>query len=218
LAFQPDEEQEMARKRVDVDMENPPEAVIDFVCQALETERGGVLVYETAIRCAENEELAEEWRKYLEETREHVARYTEIAETLGIDPATETPGVQIARLNGRSLVDLMEHALEAGDPEAAQLVAAECVVIAETKCQLNWQLVGELGTKGKGPKAKELTQAYEEVMEQENEHLFHTRGWARELWIERLGMPGVLPPPEEEKDVKTAIGAERAKNAREEML
>ena len=33
-----------------------------------------------------------------------------------------------------------------------------------------------------------------------------------------LGLPAVLPPPEEEKDVKTAIGAARAKNARKAML
>jgi hypothetical protein len=31
-------------------------------------------------------------------------------------------------------------------------------------------------------------------------------------------MPAVLPPPEEEKEVKTAIGAARAKKARREML
>ena len=44
-------------------------------------------------------------------------------------------------------------------------------------------------------------------------------GWARELWIESLGMPAVLPPPEEEKKVKTAIGAARAKKrARRRML
>ena len=43
-------------------------------------------------------------------------------------------------------------------------------------------------------------------------------GWTRELWIESLGLPAVLPPPEEEKDVKTAIGAARAKIARKEML
>jgi len=30
-------------------------------------------------------------------------------------------------------------------------------------------------------------------------------------------MPAVLPPPEEEKDVKTAIGAARAEHAREDM-
>jgi hypothetical protein len=38
------------------------------------------------------------------------------------------------------------------------------------------------------------------------------------LWIESLGLPAVIPPPEEEKDVKTAIGAERAKQSRSDML
>ena len=40
----------------------------------------------------------------------------------------------------------------------------------------------------------------------------------RELWIESLGMPAVIPPPEEEKEVKTAIGAARAKQARKEVF
>jgi hypothetical protein len=31
-------------------------------------------------------------------------------------------------------------------------------------------------------------------------------------------MPDVLPPPEEEKDVKTAIGAARAKMSRKDSL
>ena len=52
----------------------------------------------------------------------------------------------------------------------------------------------------------------------EDEHLYHTTGWCRELWIQSLGLPAVLPPPEEEKDVKTAIGAARAKQARKDMV
>ena len=63
-----------------------------------------------------------------------------------------------------------------------------------------------------------LKRAHEQVEDQEDEHLYHTRGWCRELWIDSLGLPSVLPPPEEEKDVKTEIGAARAKNAREGML
>jgi hypothetical protein len=35
--------------------------------------------------------------------------------------------------------------------------------------------------------------------------------------MDHLGMAAVLPPPEEKKDVKTAIGAARAKGARQEM-
>ena len=108
-------------------------------------------------------------------------------------------------------------ALEAGKPDAAQIVAAECVVLAETKDHLNWELIGQLAKKLKGEEAKALKDAHEEVEEEEDEHLYHTTGWSSELWIESLGMPAVLPPPEEKKDVKTAIGAARAKQAREEM-
>jgi rubrerythrin len=44
----------------------------ELLYQALETELGGVEVYTTALRCAQNEELKEEWEKYLEQTRNHV--------------------------------------------------------------------------------------------------------------------------------------------------
>ena len=63
-----------------------------------------------------------------------------------------------------------------------------------------------------------IESACEEVEDQEDKHLYHTQGWSRELWLEALGLPAVVPPPEEEKDVATAIGAARAKQQREEML
>jgi len=63
-----------------------------------------------------------------------------------------------------------------------------------------------------------MREAYDAVEDEEDEHLYHTIGWTRELWIQALGLPAVLPPPEEEKDVKSAIGAARAKQARKEML
>lgn len=56
-------------------------------------------------------------------------------------------------------------------------------------------------------------------MEQdEDHHLYHTKGSTRELWIESLGLPAVLPPPEEVKKVETAIGAVRAEIQRDDML
>ncbi len=107
-----------------------------------------------------------------------------------------------------------ETAKREADPAAAQIIAAECVVLAETKDHLDWELTGLCAEKSTGARAKALRAAYEEVEDQEDEHLYHTKGWCRELWIESLGMKAVLPPPEERKKVKTAIGAERAKNAR----
>ena len=75
-----------------------------------------------------------------------------------------------------------------------------------------------MAEKSRGEDRKVLKDALEQVEEEEDEHLYHTTGWARELWIESLGLPAVIPPPEEEKDVKTAIGAARAKQSRQEML
>jgi hypothetical protein len=193
--------------------------VHEFFAQALASEFAGVAVYETAIHCAQIEELEEEWRRYLDQTEDHIRIYTGLMTTLGINPAREDyPSVVIVRKSSNALVNLMTTALNAGDLDAAQIVAAECIALAETKCHLNWELVGELGKKMKGPAGDAVRAAYDQVSEQENEHLFHTTGWARELWIQRLGMPAVIPPPEEEKHVKTAIGAERAKNARTDML
>jgi rubrerythrin len=192
--------------------------VNELLYQALETERGGIQVYEHAVECAINHDLKEEWEKYLDQTRNHERILLEVFEALGLDPATETPGRAVVRHLGESLVKAMEMAKNAASDEEAQTVAAECVVLAETKDHLNWELMGEVGKKLKGDEGKALRDAYEEVEEEEDQHLYHTQGWTRELWLEGLGLPAVLPPPEEERDVKTAIGAARAKADRGKML
>lgn len=192
--------------------------VNELLLQALETELGGVQVYELAIECAVNKDLRTEWEEYLGQTQNHVKIVLGVFEKLGLDPEKETPGRQVVRHIGESLVKAMRMAQKAGDPGAAQVVAAECVVLAETKDHLNWELIGAVAEEADGRKAEVLKAAYDEVEDQEDEHLYHTTGWCRELWIDSLGMPAVLPPPEEEKKVKTAIGAARAKQAREEML
>jgi len=194
------------------------EQVRELLYQALETELGGTQVYKTALRCAVNDDLKKEWEEYLEQTQNHVRIVENVFSRLGLNTETETPGRLVVRHIGESLVKAMEMALDAGKPEAAQLVAAECVVLAETKDHLNWELIGEVAKKTKGEKGSALKEAHKEVEDEEDEHLYHTTGWTRELWIETLGMPAVLPPPEEEKEVKTAIGAARAKLARKEML
>jgi rubrerythrin len=186
--------------------------------EALETEAGGVQVYETAIRCAVNTALKEEWEKYLEQTRTHERMMRSLLETLGLDPAQETPGRQIVRHKGEALVEAMNMALKGDNPQAAQLVAAECVVTAETKDHQNWELLGEAAEQLPPTEAKALKEACGQVEDQEDEHLYHSMGWNRELWMESLGLPAVLPPPEEKKDVKTAGEAAKAKQSRKQMV
>jgi rubrerythrin len=194
------------------------EQVNELLLQALETEMGGVQIYQTALNCAVNAELKKEWERYLEQTTHHVEVVLDLCEKLGVDSSEETPGRKVVRHIGESLVKAMEMAQSDGEPKAAQLVACECVVLAETKDHANWELLSELAKNSKGKTAEALEEACKEVEDQEDEHLYHTTGWTRELWISSLGMKAVLPPPEEEKDVKTAIGAAKAKHARKSML
>jgi len=190
------------------------EGLRELLCQALETEMGGIEVYRTALRCAVNQELKKEWQEYLEQTENHERIVRGLFSSLDLDPGMETPGRTIVREKGKGLVAAMEKALSSGKKDAAQLVACECVVEAETKDHLNWELIGEVAKKQTGETGKALKAAHDEVEDEEDEHLYHTTGWCRELWLQSLGQPAVLPPPEERKDVKTAIGAARAKASR----
>ncbi|AMG34762.1 hypothetical protein [Achromobacter xylosoxidans] len=194
------------------------EQIHDLLYQALETELGGELVYKAALECTVNEDLRKEWQGYLDETKTHQRVLLTVFEELNLDPNVATPSRAVVKHHGESLVVAIELAKSQASPEAAQLVAAECVVLAETKDHQNWELIGLVAQKLAGSQAKVLQRAYDAVEKDEDHHLYHTKGWARELWIQSLGFPAVLPPPEEARKVETAIGASRAEQARDKML
>jgi hypothetical protein len=129
-----------------------------------------------------------------------------------------TPGRAVVKHIGEALASAIAKARASASPEAAELVAGECVCLAETKDHMNWELIGHVAKEGKGDETKVLLEAYEEIEDEEDEHVYHSKGWTRELWIKSLGFPAVLPPPEERKHVETAIGAARAEQQRKDML
>ncbi len=175
----------------------------NLVYQGLETEMGGVEIYTTALTCVQNEDLREEWEEYLEQTQRHVEVMRELCTKLGLDPERDTPGRQVVRHIGKALVSAMQMAKGAGDPAAAEIVAGECITLAETKDHLNWSLIEKLSKAGSGKDKKALDEAQEEVEDEEDEHLYHSAGWTRELWLQALGLPAQLPPPEEVEKVQS---------------
>jgi hypothetical protein len=191
-----------------------PMQVRELLLQSLEHEQGGALIYETALECAVNDDLRGEWEKYRDQTLRHIEILTEACQALGLDPDEMTPGRQVVHHTGKSLVIAMKMALAAADRPAAELVACECVVLAETKDHFDWELIGECAKALSGEPAAALRRAYEAVEDEEDEHLYHTRGWCRELWLQALGLPARLPPPEEKRDVKTAVEAARVEQQR----
>jgi hypothetical protein len=88
------------------------------------------------------------------------------------------------------------------------------VVFAETKDHLNWELLSKCAEEAEGDVSVVLSEACDQVEDEEDEHLYHSKGWCRELWMQALGMKAQLPPPEERQHVKTAIGAARAEQSR----
>jgi rubrerythrin len=190
-----------------------PAQVKELLLQALEHEKGGILVYRAALECVREEDLRTEWQGYLEETTRHVEVLERTCRALTLDPTEVTPGCEIVRHLGQALVEAIRMAKKAGDAMAAELVACDCVVLAETKDHANWQLIGECAKnleKIDKATAAALTQAYDEIEDQEDEHLYHSRGWGRELHLQALGLNAVLPPPEQKRDVRSAIAAARA--------
>lgn len=187
----------------------------ELLYQALETELGGVDIYRTALRCVQNDELREEWTKYLEQTEEHARKVEDLCRSLGLDPDVDTPGRQVVRTIGKALVQAMHLALGNAAPGAAERAAAECVVLAETKDHMNWSLLGEvLDALPEGARSPKIAQVQPDVESEEDEHLYHSQGWARELWKQALGLPAQLPPPEEEQDVESALEAAQARGGK----
>ena len=90
------------------------EQLNELLLQALETEMGGVQIYQTALECVVNDDLREEWEKYLGQTQRHVEVMQELFEKLGVDPEQETPGRKVVRHIGESLVKAMKIAKGAG--------------------------------------------------------------------------------------------------------
>jgi rubrerythrin len=189
--------------------------VKELLLQSLEHERGGIQVYETALECVVNDKLKPEFEKYLEQTRNHERILLGVFANLSLDPEEASPGRTVVKLLGAALVEAMHTAKKAGKPDAAELVACECVVLAETKDHADWELIAKCAEHSTGKQQKVLQDAADEVEDQEDEHLYHSKGWCRELWLKSLGLKAMLPPPEERKHVLTAIGAARAEQASE---
>jgi hypothetical protein len=192
--------------------------VKELLLQSLEHEKGGVEVYQKALECVRNRDLKKEWTKYFEQTQNHVQVLTATCMALGLDPDETTPGRQIVKHTGAALVKAMKMALDAGDASGAELVACECVVLAETKDHFDWELIGLCAKAVSGDTKSVLQSATAAVEDEEDEHLYHTKGWCRELWLKALGLTSVLPPPEEKRDVKTAEGAAKVEKQRKKAV
>jgi rubrerythrin len=81
--------------------------VKELLLQSLEHERGGIQVYETALKCVVNDDLEEEWEKYLEQTRNHERVLLDVFAMLSFNSDEDSPGRRVVKQLGGALVQAM---------------------------------------------------------------------------------------------------------------
>ena len=116
--------------------------VHERLLRSLERERGRVEIYDAAIRCAVDQDLTQEWRALRDKSQKEVTALEAACAELDVRPEREIAGLRVIRQMSASLVGVMRLALEAGDRAAAELVACECLVLAETKPHLGPESTG----------------------------------------------------------------------------
>jgi len=178
---------------------------VEELLQSLEHEMGGEKIYKTALSCVLNPDLKLEWTKYLDETRQHVSALKSICHALSIDPSRETRGRSVVRRVGAALEEAIKLSLSAGDPAAAELVASECVVLAETKGHLDWELLGKCAEHMDWTAAKAITSVSREIEDPKDEHLYHSKGFCRELWLRYLEGVEYEQPDSTREDSRASI-------------
>ena len=92
----------------------------ELLLQSLTHEKGGVLVYQTALECVRNSDLRKEWTKYLAQTERHVTVLTEVCEALGLVGTPEYCAqriVEMTRLGVRNIYLMPFETFSLPEPE-----------------------------------------------------------------------------------------------------
>ena len=78
-----------------------PAQLKELLLQSLVHEKGGVLVYRTALECVRNDDLREEWEKYLAQTENHVVVLKGSAQRSGSTRASARRDVRSCNTSAR---------------------------------------------------------------------------------------------------------------------
>jgi len=171
------------------------EALLDKLSEFLMVEQCGWQLYRVVGSRAGDAELKAHYMEFGKETDRHRTILTALIRQLGGDPDYVSPTARVAQAKSESLLEsvLVAGPLAASEREASDL---ENVLLAETKDQADWELLGQLVQQLPEGKARSAIEtAVAEVGPQEDEHLQWARTKLAELCLE-LVTGGSPPEPE----------------------
>ena len=168
------------------------EELMDKLSEFLTVEKGGVKLYEAALKCVRDREVKEKFQEFHEQTMRHVEILTDIIEKLGGKPSYKSSGAKLAEAKAKALLATMTksngNSMSAAETE---LNAIENIVIAETKDHADWELLGHIAHRSEDSQLSQLLKpAVSEVEDQEDEHLHWTQKKMGELALMALEKNG----------------------------
>jgi hypothetical protein len=162
--------------------------VSELLLQALQDEQDRARVYEAALRLGRDEGVRTRWARSLASARAREETLVLLRESLALDARAASWRRDAARRAADALVDAIETAGERGSPEAAQLVACECVLLAETREQLTSELLTLVAGRVRGEDGKLLRRARRKYEASVGPPVAVARECARDLWLAALGL------------------------------
>jgi rubrerythrin len=160
--------------------------LMDKLSECLTVERGGVKLYEAALKLVRNREVKDKFREFHKQTMRHEEILTHIITKLGGKPA----GAKLAEAKANALLKTMTDN-KGKSPAEAELNAIENIVIAETKDHADWELLGHIAHRSEDSRLSQLLKpAVAEVEDQEDEHLHWTQKKLGELSLAGLEKNG----------------------------
>jgi rubrerythrin len=178
-----------------------PEWLKNFLTEMLAVERGGVQLYEKALEELSHDDLRRKLEQFHEQTQRHVELCEELLEEAGGDEGM-SPGAEAAEHKAQGL-------MTAEVPEEmADINNLENLVLAETKDNWNWEMLGSLMQKIEDNDLKKsVSRAVREVRKQENDHL----KWTQKA-LTQVAMEAAHESPEMEEDEEVEMEEEEAQD------
>jgi rubrerythrin len=146
----------------------------DKLSEFLEVEKGGLKLYEEALRIITDTDISEKFRTFHEQTQKHATILTRVIRALGLDPARISEGAKVARQKAEALLKTMTSDGLSGP--SAEINAVENIILAETKDHADWELLGKIARQSDDEQVRDvLRPAVGEVEPEEDEHLNWTK-------------------------------------------
>lgn len=154
---------------------------VDKLGERLTFERTGVRLYEAAIHRFEGDAGIEgdELLRIRDEELQHFHMLHRAIVELGCDPTAVTPSADLVQVLSRGIQDAIV------DPRTTLPQCLQALLTAELADNAGWELLRDMA---RGLGREELSEQFQQALDQEERHLELVKGWLSELTLEQAGV------------------------------